>query len=98
MKRSDGVGYGNIIGRILLIVFDDSTRENEGNPLKVKLFRKFEGMTKILIKKRIFKRYELNELPMIILFNCDSPKHTFAQNICNSIIGTNNVPQIIVFR
>ena len=90
--------FENIQDRILLVVFDDSTKENEGNPLKVKLFRKFESMAKSLPRKRIFKRYETNELPMVILFDCGNNEDTNAEQLCSQIVGMNNLPQIIIFR
>jgi hypothetical protein len=83
--------------RIILTVFDDSTRDAGGDAKKVKLFRKFESLAKSLPRKRQFKRYEEEELPLVILFDCGNAADVSAEQVCAQLVGT-NLPNVVIFR
>ena len=61
------------------------------------MFRRYESIAKSLPRKKIFKRYEEEELPLIIAFDCGNPEDKQAEGLCKQIIGE-NIPNVVVFR
>eukprot|EP00486_Rosalina_sp_Unknown_P005740 CAMPEP_0201570744 /NCGR_PEP_ID=MMETSP0190_2-20130828/13118_1 /ASSEMBLY_ACC=CAM_ASM_000263 /TAXON_ID=37353 /ORGANISM="Rosalina sp." /LENGTH=556 /DNA_ID=CAMNT_0047994603 /DNA_START=38 /DNA_END=1708 /DNA_ORIENTATION=- len=84
--------------RLMIVAFDDSTREESGgNVYKVRLFKKIDGIAKRIPKHKLFKRYEEEDIPRFVLFDCGSTEDQAAENVCKQIVGQ-NVPNILIFR
>lgn len=85
------------IDRLVVVIFEDSNREANGQPTKVPLFKKFDGIAKAMPKKQFFKRYNDEDLPLIILFDCSNPNDANAEPLCKQVVGANR-PNVIIFR
>ena len=86
-------------GWIIYDLFNNiqSKEESMGNPYKVKLFKKFDGIAKRLPKHRLFRRYNDEDLPYFILFDCGSTTDPSSESVCKQIVGE-NIPNILIFR
>eukprot|EP01083_Nonionella_stella_P094915 266421_1 len=84
--------------RLMIVAFDDSTRdESGGNVYKIRLFKKIDGIAKRIGKHKLFKRYEEEDIPRFVLFDCGSSEDGASENVCKQIIG-DNIPNILIFR
>eukprot|EP01084_Bolivina_argentea_P236919 398293_1 len=84
--------------RLMIVAFDDSTREeSQGNVYKVRLFKKLDGIAKRIPKHKLFKRYEEEDIPRFVLFDCGSTEDGASSNVCKQIVGE-NVPNVLIFR
>ena len=71
--------------------------ESAGNVYKVRLFKKIDGIAKRIPKNKLFKRYEEDEIPRFVLFDCGSTEDPSSENVCKQIVGQ-NIPNILIFR
>ena len=78
-------------------LYIQSAPESAGNVYKVKLFKKMDGIAKRIPKHKLFKRYEEEDIPHFVNFDCGSSTDGAAENVCKQIVG-NNVPNVLIFR
>ena len=63
----------------------------------MRLFKKIDGIAKRIPKHKLFKRYEEEDIPRFVLFDCGSTEDQAAENVCKQIVGQ-NIPNILIFR
>jgi len=56
-----------------------------------------DGIAKRIPKHKLFKRYDTEDIPSFVLFDCGSSEDGASENVCKQIVGE-NIPNVLIFR